>query len=51
MAPEDVAVAEEAEETEEAAESAPEPEPAADEPPRPRRTGWWQRAKSTLVGD
>jgi ribonuclease E len=29
----------------------PEPEPAADEPPRPRRTGWWQRAKSTLVGE
>ena len=26
-------------------------EPAADEPPRPRRTGWWQRAKSTLVGE
>ncbi len=33
------------------AESAPEPEPAPDEPPRPRRTGWWSRAKSTLVGD
>jgi ribonuclease E len=29
----------------------PEPEPAADEPPRPRRSGWWQRAKSTLVGE
>ena len=28
-----------------------EPEPAADEPPRPRRTGWWSRAKSTLVGE
>ena len=28
-----------------------EPEPAAEEPPRPRRTGWWQRAKSTLVGE
>ena len=34
-----------------AAQVAPEPEPEADEPPRPRRTGWWQRAKSTLVGD
>jgi ribonuclease E len=34
-----------------AAESTPEPEPAADEPPRPRRTGWWSRAKSTLVGE
>jgi ribonuclease E len=32
-------------------EPEPEPEPAADEPPRPRRTGWWQRAKSTLVGE
>ncbi len=32
-------------------EMAPEPEPAEDEPPRPRRTGWWQRAKSTLVGE
>ena len=31
-------------------ETASEPEPA-DEPSRPRRTGWWQRAKSTLVGD
>ena len=25
--------------------------PEADGPPRPRRTGWWQRAKSTLVGE
>ncbi len=27
-----------------------EPEPI-DETPRPRRSGWWQRAKSTLVGE
>jgi ribonuclease E len=36
------------------AESAPATEPAApasDEPPRPRRSGWWQRARATLVGD
>ena len=32
-------------------EPEPEPEPAADEPPRPRRSGWWQRAKSTLAGE
>ena len=28
-----------------------EPEPASNEPPRPRRSGWWQRARATLVGD
>ncbi len=28
-----------------------ETEPTAEEPPRPRRSGWWQRAKSTLVGE
>ncbi len=33
------------------APAAPEPEPAVEEPPRPRRSGWWQRAKSTLVGE
>jgi ribonuclease E len=44
-------VAEAAPEPEAASEPAPEPEPAADEPPRPRRTGWWSRAKSTLVGE
>jgi ribonuclease E len=33
-----------------AAEPAPELESAVEEPSRPRRTGWWQRAKSTLVG-
>ena len=38
--------------------TAPEPErahepasPAPEEPPRPRRSGWWQRARATLVGD
>jgi ribonuclease E len=36
----------------EAVAPAPEPEPEpVDETPRPRRTGWWQRAKSTLVGE
>ena len=29
-----------------------EPEaPAADEPPRPRRSGWWQRARASIVGE
>ena len=28
-----------------------EPEPTSNEPPRPRRSGWWQRARATLVGD
>jgi ribonuclease E len=27
------------------------PEPAAEDPSRPRRSGWWQRAKASLVGD
>jgi ribonuclease E len=32
--------------------AAAEPEaPAPEEPPRPRRTGWWQRARATIVGD
>ncbi len=31
-------------------EPEPEPEPEVEEPSRPRRSGWWQRAKSTLVG-
>jgi ribonuclease E len=39
-----------------AAEPEPEPEPeseapSADEPPRPRRSGWWQRARASLVGE
>jgi len=29
---------------------APEPAPAADEPLRPRRSGWWQRARATVIG-
>ena len=28
----------------------PETPPAPEEPPRPRRTGWWQRARATIVG-
>jgi ribonuclease E len=29
-----------------------EPEaPAADEPARPRRSGWWQRARASIVGE
>ena len=27
------------------------PQPPAEEPHRPRRTGWWQRARATFVGD
>ncbi|MBV8472237.1 MAG: hypothetical protein JO234_02375 [Hyphomicrobiales bacterium] len=33
------------------AEPAPAAAPAPEEPPRPRRTGWWQRARATLVGE
>jgi len=34
-----------------AAQVAPEPEPSVPaEPPRPKKTGWWQRAKATLGG-
>jgi ribonuclease E len=33
-----------------AAEAAPESPPAAAEPPRPRRSGWWQRARATVIG-
>jgi ribonuclease E len=29
---------------------APVSAPAADEPPRPRRSGWWQRARATVIG-
>ncbi len=28
-----------------------EPTPAAHEAPRPRRSGWWQRARASIVGD
>jgi len=35
-----------------AREAAPsEPAPRAEEPARPRRSGWWQRARATLVGE
>jgi ribonuclease E len=33
-----------------AAEAAPASAPAADELPRPRRSGWWQRARATVIG-
>jgi ribonuclease E len=33
------------------ATTAAEPAAAADEPPRPRRSGWWQRARASLVGE
>ncbi len=35
-----------------AAEPAPAtPPPAKDEPPRPRRNGWWQRARASVIGE
>ena len=27
------------------------PAPAKDEPPRPRRSGWWQRARASVIGE
>ena len=33
-----------------AAEAAPVSAPATAEPPRPRRSGWWQRARATVIG-
>jgi ribonuclease E len=27
------------------------PIPARDEPPRPRRSGWWQRARASVIGE
>jgi len=33
------------------AEPAPPPAPAKDEPPRPRRNGWWQRARASVIGE
>jgi ribonuclease E len=33
------------------AEAAPPPTEPVDETPRPRRTGWWQRAKASIVGE
>ncbi len=32
------------------ADGAAEAAPAAAEPPRPRRSGWWQRARATVIG-
>ena len=32
------------------AEAAPDAAAAADEPSRPRRSGWWQRARATVIG-
>jgi ribonuclease E len=29
----------------------PAPTPAKDEPPRPRRSGWWQRARASVIGE
>jgi ribonuclease E len=40
----------------EPADAAPSPEPpeeaapAVEEPPRPRRRGWWQRARASVIG-
>jgi ribonuclease E len=36
---------------EDKAAAAPAPAPAKDEPPRPRRSGWWQRARASVIGD
>ena len=33
------------------AQAAPTPTEPVDETPRPRRTGWWQRARASIVGD
>jgi hypothetical protein len=32
-------------------QAAPPPAEPVDETPRPRRTGWWQRARASIVGD
>ena len=32
------------------ANAAGEAAPVAAEPPRPRRSGWWQRARATVIG-
>jgi len=34
-----------------AAQPAPEPDAGESEPPRPRRSGWWQRARATVIGN
>jgi ribonuclease E len=33
-----------------AAAEAPASAPSAAEPPRPRRSGWWQRARASVIG-
>jgi ribonuclease E len=33
------------------AEAAPAAASAKDEPPRPRRSGWWQRARASVIGE
>jgi ribonuclease E len=33
------------------ANEAPEPTTAADDPSRPKRSGWWQRARASIVGE
>ena len=38
-------------ETDAATEPASPAEPKADEPSRPKRSGWWQRAKATITGE
>jgi len=35
----------------EPAPTQPEPEPIVEDPNRPRRSGWWQRARATIVGE
>ena len=45
------AAAEPAKEAEPAAVEAPPAPAAAPEPDRPKRSGWWQRAKATLTGE
>jgi ribonuclease E len=44
-------VSQESRATEMLTEPGPESTPMADEPPRPRRSGWWQRARASIVGD
>jgi ribonuclease E len=33
------------------AQPTPEPAPPAEGPPRPRRSGWWQRARASVIGE
>jgi ribonuclease E len=51
-APAPIAASEPAAEADEpAAQPAPEPTPPAEDASRPRRSGWWQRARATLSGE